>query len=504
MKSASKWIIALTVMLPTFLEVVDTSVVTVALDHIRGSLSAGIDEATWTMTSYLVSNAVIIPMTGWLSRLLGRKVYLMLSIALFTVSSLFCGLSWNLQSLIFFRVLQGIGGGGLQPLSQAILIESFPIQQIGMASAIYGMGVTCGPIVGPLLGGWITDNWSWHWIFFINVPVGVLAIMMASLFIVDPPYLKRAKMKIDTWGLGLLVVGLGSLQVLLDKGQREDWFSSDLIVWLAVTAGVALTFLVIQELRSEHPIVDLRVFRHRTFAIGNLIIFLAFITLFGSLVLLPLFAQKMMGYTATLAGMALAPGGLATMLCMPVAARLTLKFNAKYLLAFGIIVIAIATFLMGRFNLFVDFRDIMLPRAVMGVGMGCLFVPLTALTLRQLPNEEMGNATAVYNLLRNIGGSVGIAFVTTMLARGAQVHQVYLASHVTAFDRTFQWYQYGSLQRSLAGAPSLLYGGLLREANMLSFNDTFLILSGTMIILLPLVAFMKRLRFDRQTPMMGE
>ncbi len=248
-------------------------------------------------------------------------------------------------------------------------------------------------------------------------------------------------MKIDTWGLALLVVGLGSLQVLLDKGQREDWFSSDLIVWLAVIAAVSLIFLIVIELYSDHPIVDLRVFRHRTFAIGNLIVFLAFITLFGTLVLLPLFSQKMMGYTSTLAGLALAPGGLATMIVMPIVARLILKINAKYILAASIAGIAIATFLMGRFNLFVDFPGIMWPRVVLGVGLACLFVPLTGLTLRQLPNEEMGNATAIYNLLRNLGGSVGIAFVTTMIARGAQIHQTYLSSHVTIFDRAYQWYQ---------------------------------------------------------------
>jgi MFS transporter, DHA2 family, multidrug resistance protein len=494
----NKWIIALTVMLPTFLEVIDTSVVNVALDHIRGSLSAGIDEATWTMTSYLVSNAIIIPMTGWLSRLLGRKVYLILSISLFTVSSLLCGLSWNLQSLVFFRVMQGIGGGALQPLSQSILLESFPMGQMGMATAIYGMGVTSGPIIGPMLGGWVTDNWSWHWIFFINVPIGVIAAIMAYVFVVDPPYMKKTKMKIDTWGLALLVIGLGSLQILLDKGQREDWFSSGMITWLAVAAAVSLVFFVIVELYSDHPVVDLRVFRRPTFAIGNTIVFLAFITLFGSLVLLPVFAQKMMGYSATLAGLALAPGGFATMLVMPIVGRLVLKVNMKILLGVSILTIALSAFLMGRFNLYIDFAGIMWPRVVMGIGLGCLFVPLTALTLRQLPNEEMANGSAIYNLLRNIGGSVGIALVTTMLARGAQIHQAYLAGHISAFDRVYQWYTMSASRVAGAGYASAghLYGRLAREANMLSFNDAFLLLSGLMIVILPLVFFMKRLQMD--------
>lgn len=278
----SKWIIALTVMLPTLIEIVDTSVVNVALDHIRGSLSAGIDESTWTITSYLVSNAIIIPMTGWLSRYFGRKRYLIFSITLFTISSFLCGVSWSLQSLVVFRILQGIGGGALQPISQSILLETFPKKQHGMAMAIFGVGIMFGPIVGPLLGGWITDNWSWHWIFFINIPIGVVSILMVLVFIKDPPYMKRMKTKVDYWGLALLAVGLGALQVVLDKGQADDWFSSGFITWLTVISVVSLILFIINELFVEHPIVNLKTFRNVSFSTGNIVMFFAFFNLFGS------------------------------------------------------------------------------------------------------------------------------------------------------------------------------------------------------------------------------
>ena len=265
----NKWIITLTVMLPTLIEIIDTSVVNVSLDHIRGSLSAGLDESTWTITSYLVSNAIIIPMTGWLSKFFGRKRYLIISIALFTMSSFLCGSAWNLQSLVFFRILQGIGGGALQPLSQSILLETFPPRQHGIAMAAFGVGIMFGPIIGPLLGGWITDNWSWHWIFFINVPIGIVSVLLAMLFITDPPYMKRARMKIDYWGLALLTTGLGCLQIVLDKGQQEDWFSSNFIIWLSIISTVSLVSFVVVELYAEHPIVNLKAFKSRSFSTGQ-------------------------------------------------------------------------------------------------------------------------------------------------------------------------------------------------------------------------------------------
>ncbi len=498
----NKWIVALTVMLPTLIEIIDTSVVNVSLDHIRGSLSAGIDESTWTITSYLVSNAIIIPMTGWLSRLFGRKRYLIFSISMFTLSSLLCGSAWNLQSLVVFRILQGIGGGALQPISQSILLETFPRRQHGMAMAIFGVGIMFGPIIGPLLGGWITDNWSWHWIFFINIPIGIVSILMSLFFIVDPPYMKRMKMKIDYWGLALLAVGLGCLQIVLDKGEREDWFSSELITWLAVISALTLALFVIVEFFAEHPIVNLKTFRNLTFTTGCLVMFFAFFNLFGSIVLLPIYLQTLMGYTAALAGMVLGPGGFATLVAMPIAGKLVNKVNPKGLLAFGIIVAAYSTHLMSRFNLLADFATVIWPRVVLGVGMGFLFIPLTTLTMAEIRKEDMGNAAAIYNLLRNLGGSFGVAFVTTILARREQFHQNHLVAHVNPFDTAYQMaangasrlLEYKGFSPGTAdqGTLGVIYGRLLREAAMISFNDAFYLLSILMILVLPLVLFMRR------------
>ena len=505
--AVSKWLIAVTVMLPTLIEIIDTSVVNVSLDHIRGSLSAGIDEATWTITSYLVSNAIIIPMTGWLGRVFGRKNYLMSSIAIFTASSLMCGMAWNLQSLVFFRVLQGIGGGALQPLSQAILLETFPRRQHGMAMAIFGVGIMFGPIIGPLLGGWITDNWSWHWIFFINVPIGIISIIMVYMFITDPSYVRQRGIRIDYWGILLLSVGLGSLQVVLDKGQRADWFASGYIVALAVTAGLSLVLLIINELFAEHPIINLRAFRDITFSSGNLVMFFAFFNLFGSIVLLPIFVQTMMGYNATLAGMVLGPGGLATLLAMPIAGRLVTKVNPKALLAFGIIIGAYATHMMSLFSLDADFFTILWPRAMLGLGMGFLFIPLTTMTMSNIRREEMSNATAIYNLLRNLGGSFGVAYVTTMLARGSQIHQALMISHLTPFDRNYQIAlgrtsnaigYFGAFGHALTGqaAAGTLYAELSRQASMLAYNGAFRQLSIFMIFILPLVFLMRKARHE--------
>jgi DHA2 family multidrug resistance protein len=509
MPKVNKWLVALTVMIPTLMVIVDTSVVNVSLDHIRGSLSAGIDEATWSITSYLAANAIIIPMAGWLSRLFGRKRYLISSVVLFTGSSLFCGLAWSIQSLVVFRVLQGFAGGALQPISQSILLETFPVYQHGMAMAIFGIGIMFGPIIGPVLGGWITDSWSWHWIFFVNIPFGIISIFMTILFIFDPPYMKKTKMKIDYWGLILLTVGVGCLQLILDRGQREDWFSSELITWMTVASVAALVFFILVERTVKEPIVDLKVFKDATFVIGNVILFFVVMNLFGSIVMLPIYLQTLMGYTATLSGFVLGPGGVANLLCMPIVGQLVSRGNPKWLILFGILVTAYASYQMSHFNLQVDFNAVVWPRIMLGIGVAFVFIPLTTISLSHIRKEEMGNASAVFNLLRNLGGSFGVALSATILARQAQVHQARLTEHLTPFDPAYVLSAQQSARTLLEkgieasqaaqGGMGLIYQRLIREAAMLSFNDVFYLLTVLMLLIVPLVYFMRRTPPQKRT-----
>ncbi len=485
-------------MLPTLIEIIDTSVVNVSLDHIRGALSAGFDEATWTITAYLVSNAIVIPMAGWLARLIGRKNYQIASIGLFTFSSFMCGSSWSLGSLVFFRILQGVGGGGLVPISQSILLESFPREKHGQAMAIFGLGAMLGPIVGPLLGGWITDTMSWRWIFYINIPIGILSIIMNIIVIQDPPYMKRQKMKIDYWGLLFLAVGLGSLQFILDKGENEDWFKSNLIVAFAIVSAVSLVLLFINELYTEHPVVNLRVFKDRTFTSGATVMFFVFLNLFGSIVLLPIFLQSLMGYTSYDAGLVLGPGGAATLLTMPIAGKLVSKMNPKRILVVGISICALSTYMMSRFNLTADFETFVWPRVALGLGMGLTFIPLTTMTLSHIQKEHMTEASSLYNLLRNLGGSVGIAFTTTILSRRAQFHQTRLVEHLSPLDPAYNMAR-AKMAAFLAakglppsGADGLMYQELVRQSTALAFTDAFLTICILILCVLPLVFIMQR------------
>jgi len=499
--STNKWLIALVVMLPTFIEIMDTSVVNVSLPYMQGSLSAGLDEVTWVLTSYLVSNAIIIPITGWLSSVFGRRRYLIFSITLFTISSIICGASPSLGILVLSRIFQGIGGGGLQPISQAILLETFPQEEHGMAMAVFGMGIVLAPILGPVLGGWITDTYSWRWIFYINVPVGMLAVLLALLFIHDPPYIRRSRVYIDTLGLFFLSVGLGCLQVVLDKGERKDWFNSHFILFLGLIAAISLILFFVVELRRKHPVVNLRIFKDMTFATGNLMMFTGFFCMFGSIVLLPIYLEKLMGYNAMWAGLVLGPGGIASFLVMPLVGILMKRgYNPKYLLAMGLALMAYSLWLRAFFNLEAGFWEIAWPRVVQGFGLGMFFVPLTAVTFANISNEEMGNASSLFNVVRNLGGSFGVAFCTTWLFRRTQFHQTSLVAHVNPFnpvfqDRYQQAYHYLQLHDSSGASPAkalgLIYGQVLRQAGMMAFNDVFWMCAWLTAILVPLTVILR-------------
>jgi DHA2 family multidrug resistance protein len=505
---ARRWLIAISVMSSAVMEVLDTSVVNVSLPHIAGSLSATVDESTWVLTSYLIANAVILPISGWLANLIGRKRLLLTVVSGFTISSVLCGLAPNLGALIFFRVLQGTTGGGLQPLSQAVLLEEFPPEERGKAMAFWGLGIVAAPILGPTLGGWITDTYSWRWVFYINLPIGIISLVMISLFLYDPPYIRRGKLRVDLWGLGMLAVGMGALQIMLDKGQEEDWFASHFIVTLAVIASVMLTAFVLRELYTPQPIVRFRLLRYRSFAAGIVLITVLGFVLYGSLVLLPLFMQTLLGWTATTAGIWTSPRGIATALCMPLVGYLLGKrWDARLMLIFGFVVASMAFFGYSRMSLQSGTWDILLYQINQGAGMAFVFVPLTVLTMDPIPKAETGYATSLYSVMRNIGSSVGISFVTTWVARRSQFHQSILAAHITRYDLRSQqllglarghFFHLGS-DWSTAGHRGLevLYGMLRQQAALLSFVEVFRIMGFLFLATVPLVLLMRRARHTR-------
>src|SRR5271169_5918008 len=440
--SINPWVIAVTVTLATFMEVLDTSIANVALPHIAGNLSASADESTWVLTSYLVSNAIILPLSGWLSSLLGRKRFYMGCVAIFTVSSFLCGFAASLGMLVFFRILQGIGGGGLQPSEQAILNDTFPLSKRGMAFAVYGIAVVVAPTLGPWLGGWITDNFSWRWIFYINVPVGILSMGLTYFLVSDPPYMKRIKIsdgfRIDYIGLGLISLGLGSLQIILDKGQREDWFDSGFIRLFAVLMLIGLVGGVIRELKTKEPIVDFRMLKERNFAIATTAMFFLGFVLYSSTVLIPQMLQQLLGYPAELAGMALSPGGAVIMLMMPVVGILVSKVDVRILVTFGCLVSSIALFVMAGWNLTLDYKHAVLGRMLQSLGLAFLFIPINVSAFAFVPKEKTNMGTGIINLARNVGASVGIATVTTLLERRTQVHESQLMEHVNVYSSAYR------------------------------------------------------------------
>jgi DHA2 family multidrug resistance protein len=498
------WLVAISVMLATVMEVLDTSVANVALPHIAGNLSATPEEATWVLTSYLISNAIVLPATSWITKFIGRKRFLIICIILFTIASALCGAAPNLYILILARILQGLGGGALQPIAQAVLLESFPPAKRGAAMALYGMGVVVAPIIGPTLGGWITDNYSWRWIFYVNLPVGALAAFMANTFVEDPPYLKDQKPgRIDYIGFGLMALGLSALELTLDLGQQRDWFESPLIVFTASMSALSIISFVIWELYIDEPIVQLRVFINRNFAVGCAMIASVGVVLYGSTALLPLFLQTLLGYPALQSGMAVSPRGIGSILSMVVVGRLIGKVDARYLIAFGFAVLGGSTYVFTGLNLYIAQTNIIYPMIVSGFAMGFVFVPLTTITMATLPQTEIGNASGIYNLMRNTGGSIGIAIMTTMLARNAQVHQAALTTHTTQYDTAYQ-----QLIRQLTAtfsatmdaasaaqqAAASVYGMVVRQAMVLSYIDNFRILAFLCFLCVPSAFIFKRVR----------
>src|SRR5262245_51795441 len=498
------WWIAVAVMFGTFMEVLDTTVVNVSLPHIAGSLSVTPEEATWALTSYLVANAIILPITGWLANYFGRKRLLMSAVVGFTAASFMCGFAPNLAFLVIFRIVQGLTGGVLQPVSQAVMLEAFPPAQRGKAMGYWGLGIVVAPMLGPVLGGWLTDNYSWRWVFYINIPVGIASIIMTNLFIFDPPYIRRKATNVDTWGIGMLAVGMGSLQVMLDKGQQEDWFSSNWITGLALVAGATLLLFIIHELRTDEPVLHLRVFKERTYATGVFLMTTLGFVLYGSLVLLPLFLQTVLGYPAIEAGIAMAPRGLGSFLAMPAVGFLTAKFDSRKLLVIGLLGGAVTLFMLGSLNLQVGYWDIFWPQFLQGLSMGLIFVPLTTVTMSLIPREEMGNATSIFNLMRNMGGSVGIATIATMLSRNTQAQYNLLGSHVSGFDA-----RVATLLSQIRGAfmangmdfttasraaYAALSGMVSQQAVMVAFVHLFRVLAVVFAVVMPLVFVMRKPR----------
>jgi len=499
---ASPWLIAISVMLATFMEVLDTTIVTVALPHMAGSLGTSTDQATWVVTSYLVSNAIILPSTAWFARRFGRKRFLMVCIIVFTGSSFLCGAATSLGFLILARVLQGAGGGALQPISQAILLESFPPHQRGAGMAVFALGVIVAPVIGPTLGGWITDSYSWRWLFYINIPVGAAALLMIQRFIEDPPYIRNARVgRIDALGFGLMAIGMAALQIILDKGQEADWFGAVWIRWFAVISIVTLVSFVIWELRTPHPIVDLRILKNRNFAIGTGLITLMGAIIYSPLTLLPEFLQTLRGFPAVVSGLAQSPRGLGSLLMTPLIGYLTGRVDARRLIAIGFIIAGLSIFLFGNINLNVGIGNIALPNFLQGMGVSMIFVPLATISTGALPNEQIGSGTGLYNLMRNLGGSIGISMVTTLLARGAQAHQTVLVSHLTPYNPAFEtrlhiFQDLFATRSTLPGASqqalALAYQDLVRQSTLLAYIDDFRILALVSVACLAGVFFLKK------------
>ena len=502
------WVVAFTVTLATFMEALDSSIANVALPHIAGSLGASYDEATWILTSYLISNAIILPISGWISNRIGRKRFYMACVATFTVFSFCCGLANSLALLIVFRIFQGAAGGGLQPSERAILADTFAPQKRSMAFAIYGMAVVVAPAIGPTIGGWITDNYTWRWIFFLNIPVGILSILLTSRIVEDPPYLARVRKKlgsVDGIGLGLLAVTIGALQIMLDKGQEKDWFGSHLIVSLALISGIGFIAFLWRELTAAHPIIDLSLYRSRNFSMTQLVMVVIGASLYATTVMIPQFLQEILGYTATEAGMVLSLGGLVLIILLPIVGFLGQKLDPRLMICFGFAWVSFGIWRISSLNLSISFWDAASWRVIMVLGMPFLFVPISVMSYVGVPQEKNNEVSGLTALARNIGGSLGISFISTMLLRRAQAHQNYLAAHVYPGSANYRALEHGlqgvmrgggySVTGAASRAMAQTYNMMVQQANVLAYIDTIHRLVFLTVCLIPIGYLMKKPRY---------
>jgi DHA2 family multidrug resistance protein len=498
--AANKWIIAVAVMLATIMEVLDTTIANVALLHIRGSLSAGVDEAAWVLTSYIIANAIVIPLTGWAGAYFGRKRFFTFSILLFVGSSFAAGASPNLPTLIVFRVLQGLGGGAMMPMSQAILMETFPPQEQAVAMSVWGLGMMLGPVMGPMLGGWITDNYSWRWIFYINVPIGLVAATMVTMFVHDPAYVRRGIKRIDWWGLGYLVIGVSCIQIMLDKGERLDWFNSETINLLTAIGVLGVILFIVQELWTAEPVVDLRVLNNRTFAVGTVFTTIVMFAMYGTYVLIPLYCQQIAGYTPLIAGFVLSIQSFGTLASIMLAGRLFNLIDARIMVAVGCLIAGFGTWSMAHFNAQIDFWNIALPGLYRGIGSGLIFIPMTTLSLSAVSKEEMATASGLFNMVRTIGGSIGIAILVAMVSSHSQMHQTYLAQqadvfHLSAWSRAYPAAAgeiRGLTRHGAAPLLGMVYQEVQRQAAVLAFVDDFRLIAYIFFFLTPLAFVMRK------------
>ncbi|HUA67272.1 MAG TPA: DHA2 family efflux MFS transporter permease subunit [Candidatus Saccharimonadales bacterium] len=496
------WLIAFAVILPTFIEVLDTTVVSVALENIAGNLGSTVSQATWVQTGYLISNAIVLPASAWFSAMFGRKRFLMTCIGIFTLASLACGWAPTLDFLIFASIVQGAGGGALQPISQAILMESFPPAKRGAAMAAYVVGVVLAPVVGPVVGGWLTENYSWRWIFYINIPCGLVALWMVQQFVFDPQYIRNAKAgRIDGLGFLVLAIWLGTLQTVLNKGQDDDWFNSNFICTLSVISVIAFIAFVVREFRTREPLADLRVFADRNFVSATILVSVVFLLLYAIQNLQPIMAESLMGYTAYVSGLAQAPRGLGMFIGTPLVGYLTGKVSDRLLIGPGIALIGIASLMMGDFSLDISSHDFFWPNFIQGFGMSLTMVPLMTVAMATMRNEQMGNATGLFALARNLAGSIGIAVSVAMVTRGALRHQAYLAGHLTPYDLPYQnAVQMGqaALTPSMGAAQAgpgilgVIYKSLLLHSNMVAFVDEYRLLAMVCFLSVPLILLFKK------------